>query len=113
MAKELVISDASTMIGLASAEAFDLLCQLFGEVVVTTVVRDEVLAGGDRPDVRELTGAVADGWIKVIHVRPIAALSASLDVGEATTLTPASEHSGLSLVLMDEAIGRSCARPDA
>ena len=49
MAKELVVSDASTLIGLAAAEAFDLLRQLFGEVTVTVAVRDEVLAGGDRP----------------------------------------------------------------
>ena len=110
MANELVVSDASTLIGLASAEAFDLLRQLFGEVAVTTAVRDEVLAGGDRPGVRELTGAIGDGWIKVVRVRTIAAVAANLDVGEATTLSLAIEHSGLSLVLMDEAIGRSCAR---
>ena len=48
MAKELVVSDASTLIGLAAAEAFELLRGLFGQVVVSTTVRDEVFAGGDR-----------------------------------------------------------------
>ena len=43
MEKELVASDASTLMGLASAGAFDLLHQLFGQVAVTATVRDEVL----------------------------------------------------------------------
>ncbi|MDE0123204.1 MAG: DUF3368 domain-containing protein [Bryobacterales bacterium] len=46
----------------------------------------------------------------MVRVRPIAALAANLDVGETTTLSLAIEHRGLSLVLMDEAIGRSRAR---
>ena len=37
--KELVASDASTLIGLASAKAFDLLHQLFGQVAVTATVQ--------------------------------------------------------------------------
>ena len=110
MAKELVVSDASTLIGLAAAEAFELLRELFGQVAVSTTVRDEVLAGGDRPGVRELSDAIGDGWITAVNVEPIAAVAANLDVGEASTLTLAIEHSGLSLVLMDETIGRSYAR---
>lgn len=110
MAKELVVADASTLIGLASAEAFELLDELFGQIVVSEAVRDEVLAGGDRPGARELSGAIRSGTIKVLPVKPIAALAASLDVGEASTLTLGIEHAGLSLVLMDEMIGRSYAR---
>ena len=110
MAKELVVADASTLIGLASAEAFELLDELFGQIVVSEAVCDEVLAGGDRPGARELSGAIRSGTIKVLSVKPIAALAASLDVGEASTLTLGIEHAGLSLVLMDEMIGRSYAR---
>ena len=110
MAEEFVVSDASTLIGLAAAGAFDLLRELFGQVAVSTRVRDEVLAGDDRPGVRELSGAIDDGWITVIPVEPNAAMAANLDVGEASTLTLAIEHGGSSLVLMDEAIGRSYAR---
>ena len=51
MANELVVSDAITLIGLASEKAFDRVRQLLGAVAVTTVVRDEVLAGSDRPGV--------------------------------------------------------------
>lgn len=110
MAEEFVVSDASTLIGLAAAGAFDLLRELFGQVTVSTTVRDEVLAGGDRPGVRELSGAIGDGWITVVSIEPNAAVAANLDVGEASTLTLAIEHSGSSLVLMDETIGRSYAR---
>ena len=39
MAEELVVSDASTLIGLAAAGAFDLLRELFGQVAVSTRVR--------------------------------------------------------------------------
>ena len=110
MARELVVSDASTLIGLASAGAFDLLRRLFGQVAVTSTVRDEVLAGGERPGVRELARAIRDGWIKVVRVQPIAEVAVNLDAGEASTLTLAIEHSGSSLVLMDETIGRSYTR---
>ena len=107
MAEELVVSDVSTLIGPAAARAFDLLRELFGQVAVSTRVRDEVLAGDDRPGGRELSGAIGDGWITVIPVGPSEAVAANLDVGEASTLTLAIEHSGSSLGLMDEAIGRS------
>ena len=110
MAQELVVCDASTLIGLASAGAFDLLRRLFGQVVVTSTVRDEVLAGGDRPGVLELSGAIKDGWIKVVRVLSIADVAVNLDAGEASTLALAIANRDSSLVLMDETIGRSYAR---
>lgn len=110
MAKELVVSDASILIGLAAAEAFEILRELFGQVAVSTTVRDEVLAGGDRPGVPELSGAIGDGWIMAVEMEPLAAAAVNLSVGEASTLTLATEHSGSSLVLMDETIGRSYAK---
>lgn len=56
MASRLVVADASPLIGLAAAGAFDLLRRLFGQVTITDSVRDEVLAGGERPGARELAG---------------------------------------------------------
>ena len=44
MAKRLVAADASPLIGLAAAGAFQLPRRLFGTVTVTAAVRDEVLA---------------------------------------------------------------------
>lgn len=48
MAERFVVADASPLIGLAAAGAFDPLRRLFGRVTVTAAVRDEVLAGGGR-----------------------------------------------------------------
>ena len=110
MENALVVSDADTLIGLAFANALELLHGLFGQIVVSEAVRDEVLAGGKRPDARELSGAIRIGTITVLPVKPIAKLAAGLDVGEASTLPLGIEHAGLSLVLLDEMIGRSYAR---
>lgn len=87
MANEFAISHANTLIGLASVEALELLDELFGQIVVSEAVRDEVLAGGDRRGARELSGPIGSGTIKVLPVKLIATLAASLDVGEASTLT--------------------------
>ena len=110
MAKRLVAADASPLIGLATAGAFDLLRSLFGQVTVTTTVHDEVLAGGELPGVRELTGAVEARRVTVARTRIDTLELADLDAGEASTLTLALEHPGPSLVLMDEAFGRVWAR---
>lgn len=71
MAERLVVADASPLIGLAAAEGFELLRRLFGQITVTTHVRDEVLAGGELPGASELAGAIRDGWLKVDeHIHP-------------------------------------------
>ena len=109
MAERFVAADASPLIGLASAGGFDLLRRLFGRIVVTAQVRDEVLAGGELPGASELASAVRAGWIEVRHIRTDIDLL-DLGAGEASTLTLALSHEGPCLVLMDELSGRSYAR---
>ena len=106
MDARLVAADASPLIGLAAAGAFDLLHRLFATVTVTAVVRDEVLAGGDLPGAAELAEAMRAGWIKVVDTESDTALFGDLDEGEASTLTLASQQAEPCLVLMDEALGR-------
>lgn len=65
MDERIVAADASPLITLAPIGAFDLLRELFGGFVVTTAVRDEVMAGGTRPGVRELSTAIEEGWAVV------------------------------------------------
>ena len=77
MDERLVAADASQLIGLAAAGAFDLLRQLFGTVTVTAVVRDEVLAGGVLPGAAELAEAVRAGWIEVVDSEADTALLAT------------------------------------
>ena len=106
MAERLVVADASPLIGLAAAGAFDLLRQLFGKVTVTTKVRDEVLAGGVLPGGRELAEAIRAGWIAVADADARDPTFAGLDPGEASTISLATGHNGPCLVLMDEPYGR-------
>ena len=73
-------------------------------------VRDEVLAGGDRPGTLELSQAIAEGWIEVAVVGLDASTFPDLDAGEASTLALASGRPGRCLVLMDEPLGRAHAR---
>lgn len=110
MAERLVAADASPLIGLAAAGAFDLLRRLFGRVTVTDKVRDEVLAGGSRPGARELTEAIESGWIEVAENPAVSDQFTDLGAGEANTLALAIQSPGPCLVLMDEPMGRSHAR---
>ena len=109
MAQRLVAADASPLIGLASAGAFDLLRELFHNVTVTAAVRDEVLAGGELPGAPELEAAIRDGWIEIVPNRRDPEF-VDLGAGEASTLVLAKNHPGACLVLMDDPLGRSNAR---
>ena len=110
MAERYVAADASPLIGLAAARGFNLLRRLFGHLTVTTVVRDEVLAGQDLPGAREMANAVEAGWIKVSAAGPEVSKFTDLDAGEAGTLALAINSPGPCLVLMDEPFGRAHAR---
>ncbi len=105
MDTRLVAADASPLIGLAAAGAFDLLTS-FGTVTVTAVVRDEVLAGDDLPGAAELAEAVRAGWIQVVDAEADTTAVGDLDTGEASTLTSALQHPGPCLVVLEEALGR-------
>jgi predicted nucleic acid-binding protein len=110
MAKRLVAADASPLIGLAAAGAFELLRGLFGRVTVTEVVRDEIQVGTDRPGARELAAAIRDGWVEVVPAPGGLEKLPELAPGEASTLLLAQEHGAECLVLMDEKLGRARAR---
>ncbi len=109
MARKTVAADASPLIGLAAAGAFDLLRALFGRVEVTAEVRDEVLAGGELPGAAELAGAIREGWIRVAPAPRRGADFPELGAGEASTLALALEPADC-LVLMDDPLGRARAR---
>ncbi len=87
------------------ADAFDLLCSLYGSVTITRAVKDEVEARPKLPGARELDAAMRDGWIRVAPTPLDTWKFAQLGPGEASTLALASMHAG-ALVLMDDALGR-------
>lgn len=110
MAKRLVAADASPLIGLAAAGAFDLLRQLFGTITVTAAVHDEVMAGKSLPGAAELAGAIEVGWIEVVPTPAGIDRFPELDAGEASVLALSLNHGSGCLVLMDEPAGRRQAR---
>jgi predicted nucleic acid-binding protein len=100
-----IVADASTLITLAVAGAFEALARLFGTLTITRLVKNEVSARPDRPGARELEAAMRAGWIRVAPTPIDTWRLTQLDAGEASTIALALERKG-ALVLMDDALGR-------
>jgi predicted nucleic acid-binding protein len=99
------VADASPLIGMAAAGAFDLLRELYGTVMITRLVKDEVTSRPDRPGARELEAAMRAGWVRVAPAPLETWRFGTLDSGEASTIALAAQHEG-ALVLIDDARGR-------
>ena len=110
MAERLVAVDASALIGLAKAGAFDLLRGLFGTIAVTRIVCDEVPAQDNLHGAPELGSAMEAGWARLHDVDADTRAFPDLDAGESSTLALARSHVGRCLVVMDERLGRSHGR---
>jgi predicted nucleic acid-binding protein len=100
-----IAADASPLIGLAAAGAFDLLRELYGTVTITRLVKDEITARADRPGAAELEAAMRSGWIRVAPTPLDTWAHAQLDPGEASTIALALQNER-ALVLMDDTRGR-------
>jgi predicted nucleic acid-binding protein len=115
MNRRVVIADAGPLIALARVDALVLLKQLFGQVFITSTVRDEILPTSAFPDGVVLAASLAEGWISVLPApedtwRP---LNPGVDAGEASTLRIAClwrELGDAVLVVMDDRAGRAEAR---
>lgn len=101
-----VFSDASPLIALAAAGAFDLLRRLFGRVSITATVGREVLAGKGRPGEHELRVAIREGCIRVHPDRRPHPGLVDLGAGEATTLAAAAHAGAGCLILIDDPVAR-------
>jgi uncharacterized protein len=103
----IVVSNTTPLIGLAVIGQFDLLRQMFGEILIAEAVYHEaVVAGRDEGGAK---GEVSSAdWIRVHAVRDRLAVDVlldELDRGEAETIVLAQEL-GADWVLMDEKKGR-------
>lgn len=103
----IVVSNTTPLVGLATIQRFDLLNQLFGEIVIPQAVFAEAVVKG-----REEGGAKSEvssaTWIKTAQVKDrlaVEVLLDELDLGEAETIVLAREV-GADWVLMDEKKGR-------
>ena len=99
-----VAADASPLIGLATVGALELLRDLFGTVMITRLVKDEVAGEPDRPGARELDAAMRAGWLRVAPAPPETWQLTGIDAGEASTIALAAQHED-ALVLMDDVLG--------
>jgi predicted nucleic acid-binding protein len=102
----IVVSNTSPITNLAAIGQFDLLRQLYGEILIPDAVWDELNAGGVAWPGRD---AVAESdWVRrhtVSNVTAVRALLDDLDRGEAESIMLALEL-GADLLLLDESDGR-------
>ncbi|RLD99964.1 MAG: DUF3368 domain-containing protein [Aquificota bacterium] len=104
-----IVSNTSVLINLARIGKLDLLCQLYGELVIPEAVwKEVVIKGAGQPGVDEIKAAA---WIEVRPVtnrQLVHALRQDLDAGESEAIALALEI-GAELLLMDERLGRETA----
>ena len=106
----IVIADSTCLISLAHISKFDLLKELFGEVIVPQAVFDEVVhMGRNRPGQNELRNS---GWIKTRTVKDklaVEALMTDLGRGEAEVIVLARETKA-DLIILDDGKARRKAK---
>lgn len=103
-----VIADTGPLIGLARLQRLTLLQRLFGEVLITTAVRDEILPETDHADKVEIQAALNAGWLQAVEInsgdwRP---LYSGVDAGEGNAIYLASQMDDVPLI-MDDRAGRT------
>lgn len=105
----IVVVNTTPLIALAEIQQFDLLRQLYGEILVPSAVRTEILKGGVTGiGVEEFARAEFIRVCEVENPRRCDYLS-DLDRGEAEVIALA-EEKGADLVIIDELLGRKHAQ---
>lgn len=109
MARGILLTDASPLIGLARVDGLPWLKALFGEVWMPVEVRHEVLTDKDFPEEASIRFAEAEGWLKTWGPSPDLPELTDLDEGEASCIRIALMQESPALLLMDERAGRAVA----
>ncbi|MBC8496368.1 MAG: DUF3368 domain-containing protein [Anaerolineales bacterium] len=108
-----VISNTSPLIGLSVLGKFDLLRELFSEVLIPESVFQEVtVKGTEGIGSQEVAKAIAEGWIKTtipFESETLTTLKVDLDIGEADAIALALENDA-DLLLLDERKARAKAQ---
>lgn len=117
--KKIVIADAGPLIALARIGQLGLLPRMFGTVLLTDLVADELTGGGVFADSAALQQALAAPWLETVKTSAHDLLKCrdwinlyQIDMGEASALVLASTHANLGddvLIMLDEARGRQAA----
>ena len=105
----MVVSNSSPLINMARIGRFELLRQMFGEIIIPVAVYEEVVGRGRNRDgsldVRDAS------WISTASPADslaVSSLTSQLDLGEASAIIVAQEHVA-DLLLIDEIRGRRVA----
>lgn len=107
---QIVIADASPLIILAHVEGLGWLQSLFGQVWITSVVRDEILPDTGKPGEHAIQAAIDSGILRVFEQSWETPIFLALDEGEASCIQAALAHpDDKCLLLMDERLGRTVA----
>ena len=109
---KLVIADASPLIALSLVGQLPLLKSLFGQVLVSSIVIQEVLTGKFDRGESDIRAAFDDGWLATCDAALAEEDLRGLDPGETQAILQAITlaREGLApLLLMDERAGRSAA----
>lgn len=107
----IVIADASHLIGLARVSGVSWLKDLFGVVLIPSVVADEVLTGHFPDQEAMIQAAIEAGWLRLaVNIGTGPALP-DLDEGEAASIRLALSFgpANSTLLLIDERAGRATA----
>lgn len=107
----IVITDASPLIGLARLSGVSWLKDLFGVVLIPSVVADEVLTGHFPDQEALIQEAIEAGWLRLAADIETGPALPDLDEGEAASIRLALSFGPASsaLLLIDERAGRATA----
>lgn len=105
MARRLVLSDASPLIGLAIVDGLGWLRSLFGQVWLAP----EVLPGRGQRGEAAIQAALKAGWLREWTAAVPETKLPDLDEGEAACIRIAMANKGPALLLIDERAGRAVA----
>ncbi len=107
-----VVSNTSPILNLAIIGRLDLLHQQFGEVLIPSMVLQELKVDAELPGVEPIRLALQNDWLRVVELSNTdmaRALRRDLDNGEAEAIALALQLK-LTTVLIDEHDGRAAAK---
>ena len=105
-----IVVNSTPLISLSILNQLDLLLKIFGDVIVPSVVYDEIIVNGKGKAGYSNLSKI--DWFNVINVENIGqkqSIMIELDEGEAEVITIAKEK-GIKLVCVDEFAGRRYAK---
>jgi len=107
-----VICNASPIIGLIGINKFELLWELFDDVLISEAVYDELLAGNRQNETALINDAIAKNHIKIVSIRSkdvADLLYGKLHLGEIETIIGAKEDPSIDFAIIDEKAARAFA----